>query len=108
MKRRKPMKRRNEARRRRAFLEAYGGDYADLIRALPCIIAECNAWSWTIQASHVKSRGAGGKAKDLVPMCPDHHSEMHTLGIRTFESNYSIDLATEAARLWQANTTSHF
>jgi hypothetical protein len=37
----------------------------------------------------------------VVPLCIWHHSEIHTIGIKTFEEKYAIDLADLAALLWK-------
>lgn len=50
-----------------------------------------------VEAAHAKSRGAGGDSRDLIPMCMRHHSESHTIGVRTFEERYSLNLEQMAA-----------
>jgi hypothetical protein len=34
-----------------------------------------------------------------VPICPAHHSELHRLGVVTFEDTYAVDLRHIAATL---------
>lgn len=85
----------NRKRRRRLFLEQYGESYGDWIRSMPCI--GCGRLD-EIQASHVQSKGAGGKKDSLVPMCFDCHSE-YGRGRHTFERRHDIDLELEAYRL---------
>ena len=99
---RTPLKKVNPKRKAKLFAEQYGGDYADLIRAMDCIVATSNC-EGPMQATHVKSKGAGGKAKDLVPLCFFHHSLQHNMGILSFQNLYAIDLAAEAKRLWDAS-----
>jgi hypothetical protein len=47
----------------------------------------------------VRSRGAGGRAKDIAPLCSACHAEQHRVGIETFQRRHGIDLAAEAAKL---------
>lgn len=99
--------RRAKARRERDF-----GDYAEWIRGRPCVIGEV-AWRRATvglgapiactghsEPAHVKSRGAGGRALgNLLSLCHDHHSEQHSLGIKSFAAKYSIDLSGVASAL---------
>lgn len=53
----------------------------------------------TIEAAHVRTRGAGGADRgNLVPLCPMHHDEQEG-DTQRFEQKYGIRLAVEAARL---------
>jgi len=57
-----------------------------------------------IEAHHVKTRGAGGLAKNnLIGLCLQHHSEIHGGGVRFFAMAYDIDAKAEATRLWTAH-----
>jgi hypothetical protein len=57
----------NAKRRKRLFEEDFGGkDYLALIHSLPCAV--CGVRGFTV-AAHLTSRGAGGKAKDVAPLC---------------------------------------
>lgn len=47
--------------------------------------------------AHVRSRGAGGTYRDIVPLTRDEHRELHTIGRDSFEAKYDVDLETEAA-----------
>ena len=86
-----PLRKVNSHRRRTRHAEAFG-DKAHWIRSQPCVICGDRH----TQAAHVRSRGAGGKADVLVPLCVQHHTEQHTVGIRTFESRHNVDLTLEA------------
>lgn len=71
------------------------------IRTLPCSVPGCN--SDDMHAHHVrKGAGTGMKPADgnCVPLCLDHHSELHLGGGRSFEVRYGVDLSAIAARLW--------
>lgn len=96
-------------RKRKAKLYALQfGDHADWIRTLGCLV--CGRTP--SEPAHVKTRGSGGTAKDIVPLCGDrpwspvdpqgHHSEQEGNNKR-FEALYRIDLKAEAARLWAEN-----
>ena len=94
--RKKAVKRKNARRSAKEFRRAYGSrERVHAIQAMPCVV--CGALP--SQNAHVRSRGAGGGAADIVPMCMAHHREQHDAGIETFEARYSINLAAEAARV---------
>jgi len=112
---RKPIKKSNPERRRRAYDRNFG-ERADHIRAMPCLVAA--AWSppqWTeagaprcfgdVQACHARARGMGGVKGDrrtLVPLCAAHHresGELNTTERAEFEARYQIDLTAKAAAL---------
>lgn len=60
-----------------------------------------------IQAHHVrKGAGVGLKPADrsAVGLCLSHHTEGHTVGWRSFEVRYGVDLSAIAARLWTEST----
>lgn len=109
LKRKKPVKKRNAARikkrREACFGDAVSGK-ASWIRTLPCVLfayvplraSECGG---VVEAAHTISRGAGGDARVLVPMCTKHHHEQHATGILTFESKYALSLIM-AADLYEA------
>jgi hypothetical protein len=57
----------NAKRRKKRFSVTFGSaDYVRAIQAMPCAICGVSGYS---EAAHVVSRGAGGKASDLVPLC---------------------------------------
>lgn len=52
------------------------------------------------QVAHVKSRGAGGPDfGNVVSLCLAHHYEEHTIGRKSFEARYGLDLKTAAANI---------
>src|SRR5690606_3775495 len=87
----------NPARRRARYARDFGA-YAETIRALPCSVCGAPGPS---DPHHVRSRGAGGDRRDLVPLCRTHHREYHDVGRRTFEARRGVDLAQVAAELWE-------
>ncbi len=108
---RKPLRRRNP-KRARARQERNFGARAAVVRKMRCsvptlfVCSGCGYQCGTrtpcagpIEAAHVKSRGAGGDRRDLVPLCQAHHREQHTLGVKGFNEAHSINLRTAAAAL---------
>ena len=93
--RRTPLKQVNLARMAALNAAAFGPQ-ADLCRSLPCC---CCGAPPPSDPAHVRSRGAGGRDSDTVPLCRQCHTAQHTLGIRTFQAEHSLDLVAEAARL---------
>jgi hypothetical protein len=69
--------------------------YLRFIRRQPCLI--CGAAS---QAHHVQAGGVGTKCSDYrtVPLCHNHHRELHNHGRTSFELQYSVDLNLEQIR----------
>lgn len=51
---------------------------------------------------HVRSRGAGGLDKDVVPLCWLCHRAVHDHGTRFLEERYEVDLEDEAEKLHEA------
>lgn len=85
----KPIARRARLRpvNRERKLERYEqnfGERAEIIRAMPCLLLG-NECSGPIEAAHVRSRGAGGTRRDLVPLCSKHHEEQHRLAVELDE-----------------------
>ena len=88
--------------------------YVAFVRTMPCLVC----WRMPTEAAHVKSRGAGGNdVGNVVPLCHEHHVEQHTIGIRSFEQRYNLELALVAGaieQVWtrepvseQSNETAH-
>lgn len=75
------------------------GDHAVWIRTLGCLV--CG--DWPTEPHHWPTRGNGGKAKDMTPLCKFHHDIFHLKGPETFARTWGIDLKAEAARLWAEN-----
>lgn len=97
LRRKKPINAVNPKRRKRRYVEAFG-DKADWIRAQNCAVC----FAWPSEAAHVKSRGAGGKAEDLLPLCRRCHASQHRVGVKTFARTHNLDLAKLAAEYEQA------
>lgn len=99
----KPVRPVNPERKARRFMEAYHSEaYVEFIHAQPCVVIGCDGRD--IEASHIRSRGAGGKWDEIVPMCAAHHAEFHAIGIRTWSSKYALALdiiARAHAAVWR-------
>lgn len=53
-----------------------------------------------IECAHVQSRGAGGPDRgNVVPLCLGAHHEQHSIGTKSFEARWGINLKQEAERL---------
>ncbi len=108
----------NRGRKAKRWAESFGTEArVQLINSFPCLLSKptfrtFGTW-WDVetgrtepmhqcagptQNAHVRSRGAGGTARDVVPLCAFHHREQHDKGVRDFERKYGLDLAAEAAR----------
>lgn len=120
-KRGKPPRKVNPERKAKRFERDYGGAaYVAWLTSQPCVISgrrngELAIWGdgyWTkttIQAVHVRSRGAGGRADDQVPMDWWLHRDQHITGIRSFCAKHgtTVEALRAAARayrvLWEAS-----
>lgn len=108
-----PPRKRNPKRAAKNQARAYG-EYADIIRSLPC--AACGYAGEKSDAAHVRTGGTSRKAdaKWLVPLCKPHnvtatwgttrlyegcHRASHR-GQRTFEKDSGLNLRELAAALW--------
>lgn len=71
----------------------------------PCVITGQSP----VEEAHVRCGGGSRKAdaKWTVPMIGRLHHESHTIGIKSFEAKYGVDLdalAIETERRWQEHT----
>lgn len=100
------VKPRNSTRSAKAYARNFG-DEADVVRAMPCLLARhpdavCRG---PVQAAHVVPRGMGGANGgrfDLVPLCAHHHAdtgEQRTTQREAFEHWAGLDLRAEADRI---------
>lgn len=101
----------NPERRAERFERDYGPlGFASWVRTLACVVSgEGGSESDPVVAAHVKSRGAGGDWRSIVPMKQSLHDRLHTMGIDTFETHFEVDLqmAADAVQLrWRQFTKS--
>jgi hypothetical protein len=106
LKRKKPVKKRNEARIKKRKTDAFGEGKAAFVRSFACAVSTIGVAHSVFDkhAAHIKSRGAGGSSKHLIPLCGKHHAEQHAIGIKSFAAKYGLDLEALAAKYevyWQ-------
>ena len=78
------------------------------VKGLSCSVPGC--YSNPCDNAHIRSRGAGGTYRDIIPLCRYHHVEQHTAGIKTFAFKYGLDLkelAKATASAWEAVQHNH-
>lgn len=94
----------NRARKAKRLETDFGGKpYLEFIHGLPCAVCEMPC-DLTV-AAHLTSRGAGGKAADIVPLCAARFGvlgchekyDLHHESIRAHEPR----LRSLAKRLWR-------
>ena len=103
------VKRKNVKRHKREWIRAYhSAERCEFVRSLPCI-----ACGWTpSENAHTVGGGMGRKSdySCVAPLCKAHHQKLHTLGSKTFESNYLFgaleQYAKETEAAWQAFSAS--
>lgn len=71
--------------------------YLRFVRQQPCIVTG----SVPTVAHHTSKAGMALKGSDYltVPLKPELHSELHTIGQETFQRKYNIDFGTSIAHL---------
>lgn len=105
MKRGGPLQRKTRMRARNPkrghkFPHLVDGPYREWIRSLTCEAVESGGCNGTVQAAHVRTRGAGGADRgNLVPLCAKHHGLQHDMGIKSFQAAYGLDMKAIAAKL---------
>jgi len=84
--------------RTRAFLDAPTAE--ERVRRMPCIVCRkmLGHRYGPSEAHHWPTRGAGNHIQ-VLPLCGVHHRMFHTLGQRSWQARYGINLADEAARI---------
>lgn len=94
----------NPHRKAKLFAMQFGGpdyparDYSAWIRERPCLVVGCVSGD-PVEAHHYISRGAGGKAQHLVPLCRACHRDVHQIGAQTFQRIHNLDFRAVAAQL---------
>lgn len=70
----------------------------DFIRGLNCSVCLIVG----VDPHHVKTRGAGGKdtLDNLMPLCREHHTEIHKIGKKTFFKKYEEKILSHRI-LWR-------
>lgn len=96
-------------RRKDLHLRNFDGgiDHDSWIRRMPCCVCGPRGQKTRTEAAHVTTRGADGKARDIVPLCSSHHQEQGDMGIASFQEHYLVDLEAVAAELWEQHQDEH-
>jgi hypothetical protein len=68
-------------------------EYLEYVRSQSCSVDGCNDGS---VAHHVFPGGVGLKGSDFaaIPLCWDHHNELHNIGVKTFAKKHKLHYAT--------------
>ena len=92
---RKPIRRsrvRQKAGKPKRFAKRRDPEYLAWIRKQPCVIGERTSFSFCAgqtEASHLKSRGAGGDDRNnVLPLCHLGHQEQHRRGMQWWIEEY--------------------
>lgn len=96
-----PPKRKNAKRAKSEFARAYGSaERVEWVKAQECVVRGVIGHGGTIENVHTMTGGGSRKAdaRFIVPMCKEHHRELHTFGKQTFEFKYLVPLDDRAAR----------
>lgn len=72
-------------------------DYIEYIKANCCLVGILCAGD-TVH-HHTKTKGSGGSDFSCVPLCVKHHTEVHSIGTKTFQEKYNLDFQQERIRL---------
>ena len=80
--------------RKTARLEKHWGPdgFVEWCKTMNCVVTGQSG----VELHHVKSRGSGGTWKDIVPLSPEKHRELHRIGVKSFEERYTISLRAKA------------
>lgn len=94
---RTPIRPYNEERQAKLFERHFHSkEFVAWVQRHACSIPGCERFP--VEAAHARSRAAGGRWTDVLPLCRDHHREQHDLGVATFEGKYGISLSAFALR----------
>lgn len=113
---RKPMPRVNPARAAKRYEEAFGAK-GEWLRKLYCCCTRKRTGDWVqdaelgrvqvvVVAAHFPSRGAGGLAKNLVPLSDHLHTRGHRIGEQRLAKQCGVNfrqLAAAYERHWQSS-----
>lgn len=90
---RSPIRRKSRPRSR--FPKRRDPAYLILIRSAACVLAvrDPGGCCGHVEASHIRSRGAGGfDVANTVPLCHAHHAQQHAIGAKSFAVKHGVDL----------------
>lgn len=94
-------------KRRRRLKEKQFGPKRDWIITLACCVCGRMTEGGN-HPHHAKTRGSGGTAADLVPLCWEHHNDCHRLGYSQHQMEHDWQLSlTEAAKRYESEWRNH-
>lgn len=92
------IRKRNAKRAAARFDDSFGSvARVRWVQMQPCLA--CGGWP--SECAHVKSRGAGGKAEDTIPLCHACHAKQHNEGWSALPIEDPAAAAREIERRWQ-------
>lgn len=71
--------------------------YLSWIRSLHCSVSTCN--NMDIDPHHTVRKSQLGSDYSCVPLCREHHSSVHNLGVHSFDKKFSVNLKDIASKL---------
>lgn len=115
LKRKTPLRQVNRKRREKERERSYGPPgRREWVAQQPCIVWDCKNRpcenAHVNPEGHPSGMGRKGDYTQIVPMCHDHHQELHQIGERTFEDRHELDLGFKAILTedgWQAFERRH-
>jgi hypothetical protein len=70
--------------------------FLNRVRHSRCAVVGC--CRFYIDPHHLITRGSGGSDHTAIPLCREHHAELHTIGKKRFEEECGLDLWAVNAR----------
>lgn len=67
---------------------AQDDDYLAFVRALPCLVCDRSP----CDPDHLQRQSQGRNDYLCIPLCREHHTERHKVGVSKFEEKHRIDL----------------
>ena len=61
--------------------------FIEWVRTRPCSV--CNVGG--ADPDHYPNRSIGGTDDRVWPLCREHHSERHAIGMKSFQAKYEVD-----------------
>lgn len=93
--------------KRERFLRNAVPELREFVRSRPCVLESLHECRGPVEVAHVKSRGSGGPDYDnVVPLCMEHHRELHRIGRKSWEFKHQFRLPP-VARLITAAYLKH-
>lgn len=75
----------NKKRKAKRFARDFG-EQSDFVRTQPCCVClhECRAQTSPTEVHHEPPRSCGGRDRDTLPLCTEHHRRRHDIGVSSF------------------------